>query len=145
MPLILEVDNWSEERLTRLLRELREELMRVESSLSKAPPSLPNPWAIDLAMRTANDAIDLAGTVLAQPHSSTELLARVVNQIYEVRNGMTFFLQAAMLPPPALPKPPSGKARGPPAPGPADPAESAEIANPDGCFEAAAKEGSGPS
>lgn len=89
-----------------ILRELRAEFVAILRMTEKAPATIPNPWAVETSGRVAREAIALADWVLSPPTSAIELMAVVVNMLYEVRNANAYLVRAAKLSPsPLLPPP----------------------------------------
>jgi hypothetical protein len=108
MPLVLEKGRWTEPKLVSQLEELRGELVHINATILKAAATMPNPWALDMGQRIVGDSIALADAVLRAEGPSSDLLVSVVNQLYETRNGLPYFIKAARLPPTKFPSPKNG-------------------------------------
>jgi hypothetical protein len=113
MPLIIEPENHSPGWLVDQLKGLREELSRTHDMIARDATTRANPAAIELARGITAESVELADAILASPAASPKLLARAVNQLYEVRNGMPFLFRAANTPPAAFPSPPRRAAAAP--------------------------------
>jgi hypothetical protein len=105
MSLIIEPDHHSKDWLVDQLKGLREELSRTHQMLSNDSANRPNPAAVELAKGITGESVALADAVLEVPGASEKLVARAVNQLYEVRNGLPLVFRAANSAPPPFPSP----------------------------------------
>jgi len=101
-PLVLDPEGWTQERLRTQATRLCQGLDGLVAHFSRLPEPMPNPWALEAGLDLARRSTELARGVLDRADASPTLLARVVNQLYEVGNSMPVFLRFAEAPPPAV-------------------------------------------
>ncbi len=86
MALIIDPTSFTETALRERLTLLRDELSKLSAMLAKAPPTLPNPWALETLKSQLESSITLADGVLGLGDASKKLLAEVANELYESGN-----------------------------------------------------------
>ena len=105
MPLIVDPESWTVDRLREQLRVFERENSQMVAALSRGPPSIPNPHAIAVASSVAQQAGELAKSILEQTEIVKPIATAAVNLIYESTNAMGYLMRAAGSPPPPLPSP----------------------------------------
>lgn len=106
MPLLSDATSLTESQALAVRRQLRDEFAGIIRMTELAPPSIPNPWAVETSARMARAAITLADPLLAEPSPSPERLTAAINLLYEARNAHAYRVRAAKVAPtPLLPPP----------------------------------------
>lgn len=114
MPLILELDGWSRERVREELRGYQAAFGKLAETFDRPPPEVPNSWAAELAANLCRQSVALADQLLGLEGIPPPLGAAAVNQLYELQNAIPYLLRASQLAPPAFPSR-RGAAAAPPA------------------------------
>ncbi|HEV2450158.1 MAG TPA: hypothetical protein VGU43_07120 [Thermoplasmata archaeon] len=103
MPLILNLDGWSHDRLTQELTDYGAAFTQMAEMFGTLPPNLPNRWAAELAATLCRQSAALAQQLVGLDGLSPPVAAAAVNQLYELQNAIPYLMKAAQLPPPAFP------------------------------------------
>jgi hypothetical protein len=105
LPLVLDPDHWTVERLRSELDKHLKGLEQLAAALESRRESSLNPHALDAGISLTRRSVVLAKAILEHPAEDRQLLASALNQLYEVLVGLPYFLRAASEPPKAPPTP----------------------------------------
>jgi hypothetical protein len=103
MPRILDLKEWTIGRLREAAIRLPDGWVQMAEFFDHLPSPMAHPWALESGLRRVRRSAELATDILDTADSSSDRLARPVNQLREVGNSMPGFLRFAEAPPPAYP------------------------------------------